>query len=80
MGACQPDPAGLDGDGDGIACEHLPSCGSLAGHSHLSAPGVFPESTAQEQGGLETVREYRVVDEEGDAVVNAVVGGEEAGE
>ncbi len=34
---------GLDGDGDGIACEHLPSCSSLPVHEHRSAPGVFPK-------------------------------------
>lgn len=26
---------GLDGDGDGIACEHLPSCSSLGPHEHI---------------------------------------------
>ena len=34
---------GLDGDGDGIACEHLPSCYSLPAHEHRSAPGLFPK-------------------------------------
>jgi len=34
---------GLDGDGDGIACEHLPSCVSLPAHEHRSSPGFFPK-------------------------------------
>ena len=34
---------GLDGDGDGIACEHLPSCYSLPAHEHRSEPGLFPK-------------------------------------
>ncbi len=35
---------GLDGDGDGIACEHLPSCFSLSAHEHWHEPGLFPKT------------------------------------
>lgn len=43
---------GLDGDGDGIACESLPNCSSLGAHQHLALPAIQSAAQHLSEGGV----------------------------